>query len=45
MKHLSLKRLESSGNLEVRCVLGEGASLWRKESGEEVWDVGQLESG
>jgi hypothetical protein len=40
MKHLTLKRLEATGSLEVRWV---GASTWRWGGvgwgGEEVWDV------
>jgi hypothetical protein len=45
MMHLTLKRLEAPGSLEVRW--GGG---WRYPDGdgvdgEEVWDVEQLESG
>jgi hypothetical protein len=49
MIHLTLKRLEAPGILEVW--LGVvffwegGAFLWRQRCGEEVWDVEHLEGG
>ena len=46
MMHLTFKRLEVPGSLEVRWgVVGVGTFLWRQVSGEEVWDVEQLENG
>jgi hypothetical protein len=47
MMHLSLKRLEAPGSLEVRWDGGLrlGTCPWREECGEEVWDVEQIESG
>jgi hypothetical protein len=41
MMHLILKRLEAPGSLEVRW----GAEWRQGWSGEEVWDVEQLEGG
>jgi hypothetical protein len=45
MMHLTLKRLEASGSLDVRW--GEGWWHPRGEwvGGEEVWDVEQSEGG
>ena len=37
MMHLTLKRLEAPGSLEVRW--GAETSLWRLGVGEKVWDV------
>jgi hypothetical protein len=46
MMHLTLKRLEAPGCLEVRRGRGVGASMWRQGwDVEEVWDVQQLEGG
>jgi hypothetical protein len=45
MMHLTLKRLEAPGSLEVRWGGGEGASMWRWWGGEEVWDVEQSKGG
>jgi hypothetical protein len=43
--HLTLKRLEAPGSLEVRWGGGVQTSMWRPGCGEEVWDVEQLEGG
>ena len=45
MMHLTLKRLEAPGSLEVRWDRGwrVGTSSWRQGSREEVWDVQQSE--
>jgi hypothetical protein len=40
MMHLTLKRLEASGSLEVE---GGGIHVETECGGEEVWDVEQLE--
>jgi hypothetical protein len=42
MKHLTLKRLEAPGSLEVRWGGGGGIQV-EKGDGEEVWDVEQTE--
>jgi hypothetical protein len=46
MMHLTLKRLEAPGNLEIRWDGGWGGDI-HVETGsrEEVWDVKQLEGG
>ena len=44
MMHLTLKRLEAPGSLEVWGV-GGGNILVETGSGEEVWDVEQSEGG
>jgi hypothetical protein len=38
MIHLTLKRLEAPGSLEVRWSMGVGIFTWRQGGGEEVWD-------
>jgi hypothetical protein len=43
MIHLTLKRLENPGSLEVRWVVGGGIHMDMVWSGEEVWDMEQLE--
>ena len=45
--HLTLKRLETPGSLEVRWGggWGIGTSSWPQGSGEELWDVEQSEGG
>ena len=45
MMHLTLKRLEAPGSLEVRWGGGGGIHVERGCGGEEVWDVEQLEGG
>jgi hypothetical protein len=45
MKHLTLKRLEDPGSLEVRWGGGGGIHVEMEWGGEEVWDVEQLEGG
>jgi hypothetical protein len=44
MMHLTLKRLEASGSLEVMwgCRGWVGISSWRQGVREEVWDVEEL---
>lgn len=42
--HLTLKRLETPGSLEVRWVVDKGI-LMDTGVGEEVWDVEQSEGG
>jgi hypothetical protein len=44
MMHLTLKRMEAPGSLEVRWG-GVEAPTWRQGGGEEVWDVEQSEDG
>jgi hypothetical protein len=44
MIHLTLKRLEDPGNLEVWWD-GVGTSMLRQGCEEEVWDVEQSEGG
>jgi hypothetical protein len=41
--HLTLKRLEAPGSLEVRCGGGWGYPRGERWSEKEVWDVEQLE--
>jgi hypothetical protein len=41
MMHLTLKRLETPGSLEVRWGGGVGPPTWRQVGREEVWDVEQ----
>jgi hypothetical protein len=43
--HLTLKRLEAPGSLEVRWGGGEGIHVAMGWGGEEVWEVEQLEDG
>jgi hypothetical protein len=43
--HLTLKRLEAPGSLEVRWGGGWGHPCGDGVWGEEVWDVEQLEDG
>jgi hypothetical protein len=43
MMHLTLKRLEASGSLEVRWGVGWGHPLEIGWGGEEMWDVEQRE--
>ena len=44
--HLTLKRLEASGSLEVWWGRGRGGDiLMETGDGEEVWDMEQSESG
>ena len=45
MMHLTLKRLEAPGSLEVRWDGGEGIHLEMGWGEEEVWDVEQLDGG
>jgi hypothetical protein len=45
MMHLTLKRLEAQGSLEVRWGGGIEISWWRQGCEEEVWDVEKLEGG
>jgi hypothetical protein len=44
MMHLTLKRLEAPGSLEVRWGRGEDIHV-ETGGGEEVWDMEQLEGG
>jgi hypothetical protein len=43
MKHLTLKRLEAPGSLEVRWGGGGGIQVETGWVGEEMWDVEQTE--
>jgi hypothetical protein len=43
--HLTLKRLEAPGSLEIRWVEGGGIHVKTRWGGQEVWDVEQLEVG
>jgi hypothetical protein len=46
MMHLTLKRLETPGSLEVRWGMGVGGiHMETGWGGEEVWDVEQTEGG
>ena len=45
MMHLTLKRLEARGSLEVGWGWGGGIHMETGWDGEEVWDVEQLEGG
>ena len=45
MMHLTLKRLEAPGSLEVRWGGGWGIHVETGSRGEERWDVEQLEGG
>jgi hypothetical protein len=45
MMHLTLKRLEAPGTLEVRWEGGGGIHVETGWGGEEVWDMEQMESG
>jgi hypothetical protein len=45
MKHLTLKRLEAPGSLEVRWGWGGDIHVEMGWGGEEVWDVEQTEGG
>ena len=45
MMHLTLKRLEAPGSLEVRWGGGWGHPRGDRSGGEEVWDVEQSEGG
>ena len=45
MMHLTLKRLEAPGSLEVRWGGGGGIHMEMGWGGEEVWDVEQSEGG
>jgi hypothetical protein len=44
MMHLTLKRLETQGSLEIRWGR-DGDILVETGGGKEVWDVEKLESG
>jgi hypothetical protein len=43
MMHLTVKRLEAPGSLEVRYGRGGGTHVETGWGGEEVWDVEQME--
>jgi hypothetical protein len=44
MTHLTLKRLEAPGSLEVRCSRGGDGDIHMETGGrEEVWDMEQQE--
>ena len=45
MMHLTFKRLEAPGSLEVRWGWGGDIHVETEWGGEEVWDVEQLEGG
>jgi hypothetical protein len=45
MMHLTLKKLEVSGSLEVRYSGGGGIHVETGWGGEEVWDVEQSDGG
>jgi hypothetical protein len=45
MMHLTFKRLEAPGSLEVGWGWGGGGILVETECGEEVWNVEQSEGG
>jgi hypothetical protein len=45
MMHLTLKKLEAPGSLEVRWGGGGAIHVEMGCGGEEVWDVEQLEGG
>jgi hypothetical protein len=45
MMHLTLKRLEVPGCLEVRWGMGWGIHVKMGWDGDEVWDVKQTEGG
>ena len=45
MMHLTLKRLEAPGSLEVRWCGGWGHPCGNREDGEEVWDLEQSDCG
>ena len=45
MMHLTLKRLEAPGSLEVRLGQGWGHPHGDRRAGEEVWNVEQWEGG
>jgi hypothetical protein len=45
MMHLTFKRLEAPGSLEVRWVRVGGIHVERGLGHRKVWDVEQLESG
>jgi len=45
MMHLTHKRLETLGSVEVRCHWGWGHPSGDRMGGEEVWDVEQKGGG